>query len=221
LIRRVVFKDCEQKLELDYASLSISSISILKILHTYVNCIHIKNVFLPKEVADTNKYLQSIPFVQIGAWLGAFKYYQYNINYNTSQKGKITLVPTPTPNHIVNNHIVDYEYDLSFLTDHISKLVTMVPELNFTNGWVQCYTKGGHVHPHTDPSSHNGCVVIAIFGTFEGGNLCVGRHTLKPQPGDVVLLRGYNKKTKLPMPLHSVTPVTTGTRYSIILNCIR
>lgn len=62
--------------------------------------------------------------------------------------------------------------------------------------------------------------MIAVFGEFTGGQLRVGENLVQGKAGDVILLRGYDSLLRLPMPRHSTSPVKSGARFSVILNCI-
>ena len=99
------------------------------------------------------------------------------------------------------------------------KLATLVRGQCFNTAFVQRYQKGCHVKPHRDPKDYRGFTVIGVFGAFEGAETVIGKDRFKLHSCDVLVQRCNHEG--MPRPLHRVTPVTKGTRYTVILNTIK
>lgn len=93
------------------------------------------------------------------------------------------------------------------------------PHLRYNQLWVQKYPTGGFIRPHMDPRSYVGEVLVAVFGQFEGGELIIDQRPVTPplRSGDVIVF-GANWLGDEPMPLHQISPLTAGQRFSVILN---
>lgn len=97
-------------------------------------------------------------------------------------------------------------------------LTKLVPEQQFTTCFVQKYKQGSFVSPHRDPKNNIGYTLIALFGSWIGGKTIVENVEYETAPGTVCKLpctfNGYQG------PRHSVTEITSGIRYALILNTI-
>lgn len=81
------------------------------------------------------------------------------------------------------------------LQKFILKMMAATPEIAYTDIWIQKYEKGAFINPHCDPASHKGmlnyradslnpgCVLIAVLGEFEGGELVVEGQYTQARPG--------------------------------------
>ena len=95
-----------------------------------------------------------------------------------------------------------------------------VRDQEFNTVFLQRYERGQYVRSHRDPTNNLGYTVIATFGQWEGGVTTVeGADPFRMRPGDLVVLpctiagrRG---------PLHSVSRIEKGIRWTLILNTIR
>lgn len=145
---------------------------------------------------------------------------RYLLDYDVTMKIKSVLA-VPTPDHICGSVLAPHLQNLDSFIPFISELASIIPSLKFTEGWIHHYSKDQFIRKHSDPRSHNGAVIIGVFGDFSGGKFHVGDNIYDVRPGDVMLLRGNDPTNpSLSMPPHWLDPVTSGERYSVILNCI-
>jgi hypothetical protein len=109
------------------------------------------------------------------------------------------------------------------LSNHVDKIRKLFPHFILNDGWFHRFTMGCYCTDHQDPLSFKGNVILAIFGDYSGGEFLVEHQQTKAKSGDIILLRAnfpgfVNRFQKNFMPLHSVEPVKSGARYSLILN---
>lgn len=97
-------------------------------------------------------------------------------------------------------------------------LSLLVPEQKFNTLFVQKYEVGQQVLPHRDPKNNYGATIIAYFGIWTGGETTIEGEKIQPKHRDVVIQRCNYEN--LPRPLHEVSPIISGTKYSFILNTI-
>jgi hypothetical protein len=105
------------------------------------------------------------------------------------------------------------------LASCIKRLCAFVPEQQWDLAFVHCYKEGEGVPRHKDPHQQLGIIILASFGEFEGGQLLdCNKKIVMEKPGDVAIMRcripGFDR------PWHEVTPVTTGTRYSLMISTL-
>ena len=98
------------------------------------------------------------------------------------------------------------------------ELASLRPQQVFTTVFLQRYTVGQQVLAHRDPRNNVGVTVIGVFGDFTGAVSHVGNESLQLNSGDVLVLPCTINGVQGPR--HSVSPVTSGTRYALILNTI-
>lgn len=100
-----------------------------------------------------------------------------------------------------------------------SKLAGLLDtDQQFNTIFLQRYKEGSRVKPHIDPRNNKGHTIIAVFGDFEGGISTIDGKEEKLNAGDVIIQQctiGYGLG-----PRHSVSEITKGTRYALILNTI-
>jgi predicted 2-oxoglutarate/Fe(II)-dependent dioxygenase YbiX len=81
------------------------------------------------------------------------------------------------------------------------------------------YTEGEGVPKHKDPHQQLGALILASFGDYEGGLLIDSKEKcVMRKSGDVCIMR-----CRIPgsvRPLHEVTPVTKGVRYSLMITTL-
>ena len=99
------------------------------------------------------------------------------------------------------------------------RMSALVPEIDFNAVFLQRYRVGEYVAPHRDPANNLLCTLIGVFGRFEGATTIIGSTQFVLKTGDVCMLPCTIDGVR--GPTHQVTPVTAGTRWSLILNCIR
>lgn len=130
-------------------------------------------------------------------WLGTFKFTIYDAK-------------NPLPQHLRDLH------------NEIVKAVEL--EKFECNTWfAQTYKTNTEVFEHKDPKSNLGWTYVAVFGTFEGAESTIKYEGKEPEKiqlydGDILVLPCTNDGIQ--GPLHSVSPVTSGTRYAFIGNRI-
>lgn len=91
----------------------------------------------------------------------------------------------------------------------------LVPNQTFNTLYLQRYEKGQQVYRHRDPRNNVGYTIIWVFGEFTGAKLTVdGRRCEVPRDHAFVLPCTING---VQGPPHSVSPVTSGTRWTFIL----
>lgn len=102
------------------------------------------------------------------------------------------------------------------------KVMKLHPEQKFNTLFCQRYEVGQSVKEHRDPKNNIGHTLVCVFGEFEGA-----ASYIKPATGTKVLFLGAGDVLSLACtidgkqgPPHSVSPVTSGTRYAVILNTI-
>jgi len=204
----------EQVLEMEYSS--FSKVNLMKELHENGNsCIVLHNVFSQAQVEKFTGLISKMNlFDPVKGWLGRFSYCDFRIFAGKNRSGGNPLNLSACPMKPYNPILTNSDF-VSF----IGTLAELAPKIPFSFGEVHRYSEGQYMDPHSDPSTHRGAVVIAIFGTFSGGNLIVEGNTMNIGSGDVILLRGFDSGYHQPMPLHQVTKVISGTRYSVVLTC--
>ena len=89
----------------------------------------------------------------------------------------------------------------------------------FNQVFIQRYLTGQRVVSHRDPYTNKGVTLILVQGKFQGATFNYMNSKIDVDPGDIL---------KLPCtihgvqgPVHSVDPVFSGVKYSLILNTIR
>lgn len=94
-----------------------------------------------------------------------------------------------------------------------------VPDQDFNAAFIQRYDVGDFVAPHRDPRTNTGYTLILVLGQFEGAISTIeGYEPFQLKQTDMLKLEcTINGKQG---PLHSVSPVTEGIRYALILNTI-
>jgi len=100
----------------------------------------------------------------------------------------------------------------------VDMLAAMWPAVSYNAVFLQRYRENAFVAPHHDPANNRGYTIIAIAGKFEGGVSTIDGRLTQLLSGDVLIQRCTINKAR--GPLHSVSPVTRGTRYALILNRI-
>ena len=97
-----------------------------------------------------------------------------------------------------------------------------LPPRGFTTIFVQLYTVGQAVRPHTDPMDNIDCTLILGLGDFDAGEHLVTlpgrawRRTLTP--GELLWLPCTWNGVRGPR--HAVQPLLRGSRWAVILNAI-
>lgn len=97
-------------------------------------------------------------------------------------------------------------------------LTTLAPEQEFNAAFIQRYREGESVRRHRDPLNNVGYTLIAVLGEFEGAVSEVDGREFQLRDGDVLKLECTIDGVQGPP--HSVSPVTAGIRYALILNTI-
>lgn len=100
------------------------------------------------------------------------------------------------------------------------RMKQLVPDQFFTTLFLQRYKQDEQVLPHRDPRNNVGYTIISTFGTWTGATTHIqGQEPVQMQAGSTMVLPcTINGKQG---PRHWVTPVTSGTRYALILNTIQ
>jgi len=166
------------------------------------------NYFTPEEVAKVNQELEEVfntaavfPPRKSDPTFGSFVSLEWSLRPNYE-------VPTRNPNP-----------PPKFLYSLIKKLSNLVPEQQWDLAFVHKYGVGDGVPEHKDPHQQLGIIILAPFGDYEGGELldCDKRIVCK-KAGDMGIMRcripGYDR------PLHEVTKVTKGVRYSLMISTL-
>jgi hypothetical protein len=105
--------------------------------------------------------------------------------------------------------------DIKMMTD---RMAALVPGQHFTTAFIQKYEVGQGVKPHRDPKSNLGYTVLGAFGEWEGAETVLEKHRFTLRSGDALVQRCYIKSRR--RPLHRVSEVTKGIKYSLIINTI-
>lgn len=105
--------------------------------------------------------------------------------------------------------------DLKIMAD---KMATLIPQQRFTTAFLRKYEKGQGANPHRDPKSFIGFTAVSVFGEWKGAETVIEKYRFTLAPGDVLVQRCHVKGKR--RPLHRLSPVTKGTRYSLIINSI-
>ena len=88
------------------------------------------------------------------------------------------------------------------------------------NAWfLQKYDKGSYVAPHRDPKNNLHFTYIIPFGSWSGGVSVTEDFRSRWEPGQVYFQRCTINNVQGPR--HSVTEITSGTRYAFIGNIIQ
>lgn len=92
----------------------------------------------------------------------------------------------------------------------------------WTTSFTGRHLPGDFVKPHRDPKNNTGYTAIAVFGNFQGAVTALhhreGQAQVALRGGDVLLLPCTMEG--LQGPLHAVSPVTHGERFTLILNTV-
>lgn len=105
----------------------------------------------------------------------------------------------------------------------VQKMELLVPDQKFTSVFLQSYSAGDSVKLHRDPKNNVGKTVIAIFGSFSGGQTTI--HNDDNTVDEFILFRGDVLVLDCTIdgkqgPAHEVSTIISGQRYAIILNTI-
>jgi hypothetical protein len=93
-----------------------------------------------------------------------------------------------------------------------------LPRPGYTTVFVQRYEPGSSVSPHRDPADNLHSTLILSLGDYEGPQHTIERETFAVRPGAVLRLPCSQGGVRGPR--HSVSPVTRGVRWAVILNQI-
>lgn len=107
-----------------------------------------------------------------------------------------------------SNQITDQRCALALDNDILTRILTVVPDdLNYVADrmYVTKYDAGQLCKAHTDPADIT--VIVLLNNSFTDGELVIGKRKIKLDVGDAVVF-----SDRL---MHSVTEVTTGTRYAV------
>lgn len=148
--------------------------------------------------------IEHLPYKPVPKWLGDFQFKMFGQAYGRH-----------------------YGHTSGRLREAVVELAWIKPRQTFTTVFVQRYKQGQQVLPHRDPKNNVGHTIIGVLGDFEGastymalggGDVDGGTLSFKLNSGDVLVLPCTIDGKQGPM--HWVEPVTSGTRYAIILNTI-
>ena len=109
------------------------------------------------------------------------------------------------------------------LAELVPTLEALVPAQKFNTVFLQRYERGQAVYEHRDPKNNLGHTVIGLFGEWTGGTSIISFgdddvNTFDLQPGNALVMACTIDGKQ--GPLHSVSPVLSGTRWALILNTI-
>ncbi|UIS25291.1 hypothetical protein [Erythrobacter phage vB_EliS-L02] len=140
------------------------------------------------------KAFERLPYRPVPEWLGDFSF----VTYDRPRK-------LPAALFALFEHMRDID-DVLFGGQKWNRV------------FVQRYREGESVSEHRDPKTNVDHTLIAIFGDFDGATSRVDDEVFQLRAGDMLRLPcTINGRQG---PLHSVSPVTRGTRYALILNHI-
>lgn len=140
------------------------------------------------------KAFEHLPYRPVPAWLGDFSFVVYDRPHRL-----------PAALFALFQHMQDID-DVLFGPQRWNRV------------FVQRYREGEQVFEHRDPKSNVDHTLIAIFGDFEGAISRVGDEVFQLRAGDMLRLPCTIDGRQGPP--HSVSPVTRGTRYALVLNHI-
>jgi len=164
--------------------------------------------FTPEEVAHVNKELEEVfktapafPPRKSDPTFGSFVSLEWSLRSDYT-------VPTKNPNP-----------PPKFLKSVIDRLCNLVPEQQWDIAFVHKYEVGDGVPEHKDPHQQLGIIILAPFGDYEGGELLdCNKQIVCKKAGDMGIMRcripGHDR------PLHEVTKVTKGVRYSLMISTL-
>lgn len=138
---------------------------------------------------------ERLPYRPVPEWLGTFSFVTYN---------RLCKMPAAL------KRMVEYMEEI----DEV-----LFGGQAWNTFFVQRYREGEYVAEHRDPQNNVGHTMIAIFGDFEGAVSTVGDETFQLEAGDILRLPCTINGRQGPK--HSVTPVTKGTRYALVMNTIK
>ena len=158
-----------------------------------------KGVFSSVELSGLEALAKPLHYRSVPRWLGNFAF----VTFRRS--------PSFGPQ--------DYPVLPSSFEPFVKVLEALVTVQSFNTIFLQRYGVGSEVLRHRDPLTNTATTIIAPFGDFGGAeSLCEG-YRFFVRPGDVAIQR-CTTSCLLSRPWHSVSPVTKGTRYALILNTI-
>jgi hypothetical protein len=141
----------------------------------------------------TNAF-ERLPYRPVPEWLGSFSFVTYD---------RIAKMPKVMQQYVA--HMMDIDD-------------TLFGGQAWNTFFVQRYREGEYVAEHRDPQNNVGHTLIAVFGNFEGAVSTVGDETFQLGAGDILRLPCTINGRQGPK--HSVSPVTKGTRYALVMNTI-
>jgi len=106
------------------------------------------------------------------------------------------------------------------LSAAIKRLTALVPEQQFDLAFIHRYGIGDSVPAHKDPHQQLGLIILSPFGNWKGGVLrdTPTKKVVLDKAGDIALMRCRIPGTD--RPLHEVTPISQGVRYSLMISTL-
>jgi hypothetical protein len=102
----------------------------------------------------------------------------------------------------------------------VKRLLETTPDARWTTCFLQKYVEGSYVNSHRDPRNNHNRTCILAFGSFTGAVTLVetrkGPKRFQLERGDVLVLPATSDGVQGPE--HSVSRVTSGIRYALVLN---